>query len=88
MLRALLLVLVLCGAARAQPKAVSVESSRDPARHHAHGPVGVGVDLSFGWAGQRNGPTGEVRLVFNNMFARFDERAEPHQERLAPQRVR
>jgi replicative DNA helicase len=37
---------------------------------------------------QRNGPTGEVRLVFNNMFARFDERAEPHQERLALQRVR
>jgi len=26
---------------------------------------------------QRNGPTGEVRLVFNNIFARFDERAEP-----------
>jgi replicative DNA helicase len=37
---------------------------------------------------QRNGPTGEVRLVFNNLFARFDERAEPHQERLALQRVR
>jgi replicative DNA helicase len=37
---------------------------------------------------QRNGPTGEVRLVFNNMFARFDERAEPYQERLALQRVR
>jgi replicative DNA helicase len=36
---------------------------------------------------QRNGPTGFVRLVFNNMFARFDERAEPHQERLALQRV-
>jgi hypothetical protein len=36
---------------------------------------------------QRNGPTGLVRLVFNNMFARFDERAEPHQERLALQRV-
>jgi replicative DNA helicase len=32
---------------------------------------------------QRNGPTGVVRLVFNNMFARFDERAERHQERLA-----
>jgi replicative DNA helicase len=37
---------------------------------------------------QRNGPTGFVRLVFNNMFARFDERAEPYQERLALQRVR
>jgi replicative DNA helicase len=37
---------------------------------------------------QRNGPTGAVRLVFNNMFARFDERAEPYQERLALQRVR
>jgi replicative DNA helicase len=32
---------------------------------------------------QRNGPTGEVRLVFNTTFARFDERAEPYQERLA-----
>jgi replicative DNA helicase len=39
-------------------------------------------------AKQRNGPTGEVRLTFNNIFARFDERAEPHQERLALQRVR
>jgi replicative DNA helicase len=37
---------------------------------------------------QRNGPTGEVRLVFHDIFARFDERAEPHQERLALQRVR
>jgi replicative DNA helicase len=37
---------------------------------------------------QRNGPTGEVRLVFHNIFARFDERAEPYQERLALQRVR
>ena len=36
---------------------------------------------------QRNGPTGLVRLVFNNMFARFDERAESHHERLALQRV-
>jgi replicative DNA helicase len=27
---------------------------------------------------QRNGPTGFVRLVFHDMFARFDERAEPH----------
>jgi replicative DNA helicase len=36
---------------------------------------------------QRNGPTGEVRLVFHDIFARFDERAEPHQERLALQRV-
>jgi replicative DNA helicase len=37
---------------------------------------------------QRNGPTGSVRLVFHDLFARFDERAEPHQERLALQRVR
>jgi replicative DNA helicase len=37
---------------------------------------------------QRNGPTGEVRLVFHDIYARFDERAEPHQERLALQRVR
>ena len=37
---------------------------------------------------QRNGPTGSVRLVFHNMFARFDERAEAYQERLALQRVR
>jgi replicative DNA helicase len=36
---------------------------------------------------QRNGPTGFVRLVFHDLFARFDERAEPHQERLALQRV-
>jgi replicative DNA helicase len=36
---------------------------------------------------QRNGPTGLVRLVFHDLFARFDERAEPHQERLALQRV-
>jgi replicative DNA helicase len=32
---------------------------------------------------QHNGPTGEVRLVFHSIFARFDERAEPHQERMA-----
>jgi hypothetical protein len=31
---------------------------------------------------------GEVRLVFHDIFARFDEQAEPHQERLALQRVR
>jgi replicative DNA helicase len=37
---------------------------------------------------QRNGPTGEVRLVFHQVYARFDERAEPYQERLALQRVR
>jgi replicative DNA helicase len=37
---------------------------------------------------QRNGPTGEVRLVFHHVYARFDERAEPYQERLALQRVR
>jgi replicative DNA helicase len=36
---------------------------------------------------QRNGPTGEVRLVFNNIFARFDDRAERYQERMAPQRI-
>ena len=39
-------------------------------------------------AKQRNGPTGEVRLVFHDVYARFDERAEPYQERLALQRVR
>jgi hypothetical protein len=37
---------------------------------------------------QRNGPTGLMRLVFHDIFARFDERAEPHQERLALQRMR
>jgi replicative DNA helicase len=37
---------------------------------------------------QRNGPTGEAKLVFNNIFARFDDRAEPHQERTAPGMMR
>jgi len=32
-------------------------------------------------AKQRNGPTGDVRLVFNNTFARFDDRADEYQER-------
>jgi hypothetical protein len=32
--------------------------------------------------------TGEVRLAFHHVYARFDERAEPYQERLALQRVR
>jgi hypothetical protein len=34
-------------------------------------------------AKQRNGPTGEVRLRFSHTFARFDELADAHQERLA-----
>jgi replicative DNA helicase len=38
-------------------------------------------------AKQRNGPTGDVRLRFNRTFARFDERADAHQERLAPMRI-
>ena len=38
-------------------------------------------------AKQRNGPTGEVRLIFNNTFVRFDERADEHQERMAPRRI-
>jgi replicative DNA helicase len=36
---------------------------------------------------QRNGPTGVVRLVFHQRFARFDERAQRYQERLAPERL-
>jgi replicative DNA helicase len=32
-------------------------------------------------AKQRNGPTGDVKLVFSNMFARFDDRADEYQER-------
>ena len=34
-------------------------------------------------AKQRNGPTDMVRLRFHNTFARFDELAPEHQERLA-----
>jgi replicative DNA helicase len=37
---------------------------------------------------QRNGPTGEVRLTFHHTFARFDERAQSYQERLAPAGMR
>lgn len=56
MLRVILVVLAMCGAARAQPKAVSVESTR--ATQHRHPPAGLGFDATLGWAGQRNGPSG------------------------------
>jgi replicative DNA helicase len=35
-------------------------------------------------AKHRNGPTGCVRLRFSHTFARFDELAAAHYERLAP----
>jgi replicative DNA helicase len=38
-------------------------------------------------AKQRNGPTGAVKMSFSNMFARFDDLADEHQERLAPERI-
>jgi DnaB-like helicase C terminal domain len=38
-------------------------------------------------AKQCNGPTGDVKLVFNNTFARFDDRADAHQERFAQVRI-
>jgi replicative DNA helicase len=38
-------------------------------------------------AKQRNGPTRDVKLVFNLTFARFDDRADEHQERLAQVRI-
>lgn len=39
-------------------KAVSIASTRDPSSTHRHGPVGIGADVAFGWAGQRGGPRG------------------------------
>ena len=45
----------------------------------------VGAKLII--AKQRNGPTGNVRLIFNNTFARFDDRADAHQERMAHGRI-
>jgi replicative DNA helicase len=38
-------------------------------------------------AKQRNGPTGEVRLNFDRTYVRFEERADPHHERLAESRA-
>jgi replicative DNA helicase len=35
-------------------------------------------------AKHRNGPTGRVRMRFSHTFARFDELADAHYERLAP----
>ena len=79
MLRPLLLVIGWCGAARAQPKAVSLESTRasDPAdlrREPRHGPVGLGIDLAFGWAGQRNGPSGWSARLDYEVLPLFDAR--------------
>ena len=72
MVRAVLLVLLMCGAARAQPKAVDVATTRDPSRDHPHGPVGFGADLSFGWAGQRNGPSGWSARLDYEVLPFFD----------------
>lgn len=74
MSRVLLLVLVLCGAAHAQPKAVSVATTRDPSGTHPHGPVGLGMDLAFGWAGQRNGPSGWSARLDYEVLPFFDPR--------------
>ncbi len=56
-------------------------------RGDIHEPLKPEVGAKLIIAKQRNGPTGEVRLVFNNTFARFDDRADEHQERLAHARV-
>jgi hypothetical protein len=72
MVRAVLVVLVLCGAARAQPKAVSVESTRTPEHAHHHPPSALGIELVFGWAGQRNGPRGWSARLDYEVFPFFD----------------
>jgi|MudIll2142460700_1097286.scaffolds.fasta_scaffold11039_3 hypothetical protein len=70
--RVILLVLALCGAARAQPMAVGVEQPRQPQRHHRHPPAGLGIDLAFGWAGQRNGPSGWSARLDYEILPFFD----------------
>jgi hypothetical protein len=64
--------MLLCAPARAQVKAVSVASTRDPSRTHGHGPIGIGADLSFGWAGQRNGPSGWSARLDYEILPFFD----------------
>ncbi len=71
MIRALLLVLVMCGAARAQPKAVSIESSRTPEHAGRHPPSGLGADLVFGAAGQKDGPSGWSARLDYEVFPFF-----------------
>lgn len=72
MVRAVLVVLLLCGAARAQPKAVSVEATRTPEHAHHHPPSALGAQLVFGWAGQRNGPRGWSARLDYEVFPFFD----------------
>ncbi|MDQ3336201.1 MAG: hypothetical protein M4D80_13615 [Myxococcota bacterium] len=72
MLRALAVVLVLCGAARAQVKAVSVESTRTSEHRHQHPPSALGIDLVVGWAGQRGGRSGWSARLDYELFPFFD----------------
>lgn len=71
-MRPVLLLLVLCAPARAQVKAVSVESTRDPSNTHRHGPIGAGAELSLGWAGQKDGPSGWSARLDHELFPFFD----------------
>lgn len=68
----MLVVLAMCGAARAQPKAVSVESTRTPEHHHQHPPSALGIELVFGWAGQRGGPRGWSARLDYEVLPFFD----------------
>jgi len=72
MLRVILLVLVTCGAARAQVRAIGVGEPRPAQHHHHHPPAGLGIDIAFGWAGQRNGPSGWSARLDYEVLPFFD----------------
>ena len=70
-MRALLAVLLLCGAARAQPKAISIESTRTSDHADKHPPSGLGANLVFGFAGQKAGPSGWSARLDYEVFPFF-----------------
>jgi len=65
----LLAVGVMGTPVRAQPRAVSVEATH---HHHPHPPAGLGAGLAFGWAGQRNGPSGWSARLEYELFPFID----------------
>lgn len=62
-LAVVLAIVVAASGAHAQPRAVSVTATQT--HHSEHPPAGLGAGLTFGWAGQRNGPSGwSARLEY------------------------